>query len=67
MLFTKSIFGKDFDELTIVDIESYFKEPKEENDKMEFKSYVFAKNGKNDLPEKEKAILRTLSLCALNG
>jgi len=60
MRFTETLFGREFKDLSIKDIEDFFLEPREESDKMEFKSYETGPNDKKDMKEREKDILRTI-------
>ena len=64
MYYTRLFFGKQLlTDLRLEDLNAYFAEPKEESDKLEFKSYPPV-SGKNDHPaERERSVLRTI--CAL--
>jgi predicted HTH transcriptional regulator len=60
MSFSKLIFGKEIVDLDIDDIVNYFNHPKEEGNKLEFKSFTLNPNSKNDLEEKENKIMKTI-------
>lgn len=61
MSYLKLYFGKEFNELTYEDIENYFKEDRDESNKIEYKSYA-DEFGKTDAhKEKINGILRTIS------
>jgi len=55
----KTLFGKDLENLTIVDIVQYFQNPLSESDTVEYKSY-HENNGQNDHKNKEKSVLKTI-------
>jgi hypothetical protein len=61
MSYLKLYFGKEATELTYEDLENYFKEEKDESNKIEYKSYVdeFGKN--NAHKEKVNGVLKTIS------
>jgi hypothetical protein len=60
MRFIESIFGKDIKDISLLEVESFFNEPKEETDKMEFKSYTISEKWNKSLSERENDILRTI-------
>ncbi len=61
MGYLQLIFDKEIEELKIDDIAAYFSHPREESNKLEFKSFVPNPKSKNDLEEKESKIMKTLS------
>lgn len=58
MGYSKSFLGKDLHELTYGDIELFFKETKEESDKIEFKS--FYSNDDKHFNHKESGVIRAI-------
>jgi hypothetical protein len=61
MSYAKLYLGKELDELTYADIENFFVEPRDESDKIEFKSY-YSLDEKNHA-EKENGIIK--AICGL--
>lgn len=57
--FSTLIFGKPLDQISLKDLQEYFKEPKNESDKLEFKSYPSAASA-GGAKEIEKKILKTI-------
>ncbi|HLP52635.1 MAG TPA: ATP-binding protein [Chitinophagales bacterium] len=63
MNYSELFFGKsDITDLSYSDILSYFKDEKEESDKIEYKSFVVDEKDLGGIPAKEKGILR--AICA---
>jgi hypothetical protein len=60
MSFVKTFFGKDMSDLSVDDLTGFFSQPQEESNKMEFKSFEVHPKGKNDLADRENAIMRVI-------
>lgn len=60
MDYTKQFFGKPIDELSYSDIEKYFADPRDESDKIEYKSYYSSENQSDN--KKIDGIIR--AICA---
>lgn len=58
MSYAKSFFGKEISDITYADVENFFKEEKEESDKIEFKSYytIF----ESHFNQKESGVIRAI-------
>lgn len=60
MIFTKNYFDKEnIDDIELEDVVNYFKNPRHENDKIEYKSFITGENESKG--QKEKAIIGTIS------
>jgi predicted HTH transcriptional regulator len=61
MFYTPLLFGKNtLTDLKAEDLRRYFSEPKEESDKLEFKSFPLIAGKHDHSGEREKAVLRTI-------
>jgi Putative DNA-binding domain len=57
--FSTLIFGKPLSQISLLDLQEYFKEAKTESDKLEFKSYPKSL-GTGGIAEQEKKVLKTI-------
>lgn len=60
MRFTEILFAKELKDISVEDVKAFFAEPREESNKMEFKSYETGANDRKDPKDREKDILRTI-------